>query len=165
MANDIQHYRAQLRTNRLRLDEDLEVQAEMQEQISSRVSRMNTKVLEAKEQLALVEARLTQDLGEEQKLTVAELAAKVRRHRDRIEAFRAWMDAREEHEEWQGLLDAWKSKGFAMKDLGGLYASQYFAVNSVGGPSRAETRRNERDSYRTDNSQAARWPRTRVQAD
>lgn len=164
MSHDLQHYRAQLRINRLRLDEDLEVQAVMLEQISSNVTRLNTRVLEMKEQLAMVEARLTQDLALEEKLTVAELGAKVKRHKDRVEAYRKWMLAREEHEEWTGLLDAWRGKGFAMKDLGNLYASQYFSINSVGGPSPAESRRIVRDNYRADNSEAAR-SRQRVRAE
>lgn len=66
------------------------------------------------------------------KLTVDQVNGRVHQHRDRLKAWRAVNEATKEHETWRSLYDAWRSKGFNMTNLGGLYAHQYFAVSSAG---------------------------------
>jgi hypothetical protein len=155
-------YQQRLRIDKHKLDDDLEVHAELQQQISETITHYNSVMLKAKEELAQVEARLLQDVKETRaKITKDEADAIVMRHTERRTAWRAYQEAREELELWQGLYAAWERKGRDMEALGRLYAAQYFSLYSVGGDSRSE-RRSARDTYRADNSAAAR---SRVRAE
>lgn len=128
----LDNYRNLLRIDKHRLDDELEIQAEMQERISSEVARLNTRAQEAKDELARTEARLLEDAKDrDPKLTVSQLEASVKRHPDRTKAWAKYQAVRETYEEWVGMLDAWKTKGFKLADLGNLFASDYFAVNSL----------------------------------
>jgi hypothetical protein len=151
----LQTYRNMLRINKHRLDDELEIQAELQERISAQVARLNSQMLEAKDDLAKVEARLTEDYREESKATKDTVEAKVKRHPDRQAAWEKFQMKRADHEEWAGLLEAWKVKGFSIRELCELYGSQYFALSShqtrhreerpVVRPDRSEHYRVERD--------------------
>jgi hypothetical protein len=127
---EIQQYRNMLRINRHRLDDELEIQAELMDRISQQVNRLNSRMLEAKEQLLREEARLMEDISENasSKMTVAQLEAAVRRHPDRKSAWSAYDRARYEFDEWEALRDAWKQRGFSIKTLADLYTSHYFTV-------------------------------------
>lgn len=136
-SHPIEYYRSRLRADRHQLDDELEDHALLMEQISQACAAANTAALRAKEQLAKVEARLVEDLkAEDSSLTVQRLDGKVKRHPDRREAFDAWMQARQEHEEWLGMQDAWKTRGFTIRNLSELFANQYFALDSTRAPRR-----------------------------
>jgi hypothetical protein len=129
---DIDQIRNQLRINRHRLDEELELQAFVADQIANQVARLNSKQLSLADALKGVEARLLLDFRDsEEKLTVAEIDAKIRRHRDRSTAFSDFQTARYQHDEWTGLQDAWRQRSYALKDLANLYSSDYFAATQV----------------------------------
>lgn len=127
---DLQQYRNMLRINRHRLDDELEIQAEVMDRISQEVNKLNSKMLEAKERLAREEARVMEEVAENAstKMTVAQLEAAVRRHPDRKAAWMAYDRARFEFDEWEALRDAWKQRGFSIKTLADLYTSHYFTV-------------------------------------
>lgn len=130
--NDLAHYRGLLHISKHRLDDELEIQADHQERISAQVTRLNTRVLQAKEDLAKVEARLFLDFKDsDEKLTEAQVKAKILRHGERERAAKLLQECRQDHEEWSGLLDAWKGRGYNIKTLAELYGSQYFALRSV----------------------------------
>lgn len=131
---ELRQYRAMLFINKHKLDDELEVQSEIQDRISSKLARANTKMLESKDALAKTEARLLEDFRTEEKSTKDLAEAKAKRHPDRQRAFERFMEAREDHEEWSGLLDAWKSKGFGLREMGGLFHAQYFSVDSISAP-------------------------------
>lgn len=121
-----------IRINKLRLDDELEIQAEMQERISSEVARLNTRALEAENELKVTEARLMEDLKESDvRVSVDALKAAIKRHPDRTKAWTRWQVAREVHEEWDGLLQAWITKGYKLADLGALFGSDYFAIKTI----------------------------------
>lgn len=121
-------FRNMLRIDRHRLDEELEIQSEIMDRLSQRVISLNTKQLEAKEELSRTEARLTLDVDDgSTKMTAAQVAATVKRHSDRRRAFQLYSEARHEYEEWEALRDAWKGRGFALKTLADLYTSNYFS--------------------------------------
>lgn len=131
----LEQYRNMIGINKLRLDDELEVQAQIQMDISSQVARLNTKALEAENELKNVEAELYlqfRDSGE--KMTADEIKASVRSHAKRGRAWEKWQAAREVHEEWSGLLSAWITKGYKLADVGSLYASDYFAVRTIQKP-------------------------------
>lgn len=127
----LKEYRNMLRVNKHRLDDELEIHAEMQERISDEVGRLRAQLAEAHENLRRTEARLSDDFREEgTKMTVDAIASRVRRHRDRIAAWEREQQRAQELGQWEGLYEAWKVKGFNMRDLCALYGSQYFALAS-----------------------------------
>lgn len=132
--NDIKTFRTMLRVNKHRLDEELELQAELQERISSQVSRLNSRALELKKTLDSTFARVVADLKEDDAKMSNPIAEKeARRHRDYTSAWQAWLVANQEHEEWLGLYEAWKARGYQLNTLAKLYGDDYFAINTVHG--------------------------------
>lgn len=131
-THSIDYYRSRLRVDRNSLDDELEDHAELLEQISHAATLANSAALRAKDQLSKVEARLLEDLkAEDSSLTAQRLDAKVRRHPERRDAFDGWMRARENYEAWLGMQEAWKTRGFSIRNLSGLYSDQYFALDST----------------------------------
>lgn len=129
----LEQYRKMLTVNRHRLDEELELQSMLMDQIASSVARFNSQQLEAKEDLAKVEARIFLELKED-KVSNEAANAEVRKHRERITAWQRYQIARQEYEEWQGLLNAWTSRGYHIKTLADLYIAQYFTAATIHGP-------------------------------
>lgn len=145
-THSIDYYRSRLRVDRNSLDDELEDHAELLEQISHAMTLANSAALRAKDHLSKVEARLIEDLkAEDSSLTAQRLDAKVRRHPERREAFDGWMRARENHEAWMGMQEAWKTRGFSIRNLSGLYSDQYFTLNST----QAKPRRSQQDYEQT----------------
>lgn len=131
MAITYEQFRAMLPIHKHRLDDELEIQAQLQEQISHEATIRNSRMLEAKEELAKTEARVSDDLRDDDpKITVAAVQAKLYRDPKRVRAWQEYQAARAEFERWDGLLSAWKQKGFSIKTLADLYASQYFALQA-----------------------------------
>jgi hypothetical protein len=131
----LDQYRNMLRINKLRLDDELEIQAELQHDIGVEVARLNTKAVEAENDLKSVEARLLIQFKDGSvKMTADEVKAEVRVHKDRVRAWEKWQAIRETHEVWTSLLQAWITKGYKLADMGGLYASDYFAVRTITRP-------------------------------
>lgn len=124
-------YRNMLRINRHRLDDELEIQAEVMDRISQEVNKLNSQMLSAKEELLRVEARLMTEIAEDapSKMTVAQIEAAVRRHKDRRDAWIKYDTARYSFDEWEALRDAWKQRGFSIKTLADLYTSHYFTIS------------------------------------
>jgi hypothetical protein len=128
--------RALLPTNKHRLDDELEVHADMADRIGQEVTRAARAEAEAKDALAGVEARLAAKhkrsaAQEGAKATVAEVDGLVLRDPERGQAFRAHQDAVAEHSEWKSLRDAWKEKSYAIKGLGELFGDGYYALRSA----------------------------------
>lgn len=127
----IESYRGMLPVNKHRLDDELEIQPDIMDRIATQVVIRNSRMIGAKEELAKVEGRLVEDLRDgDTKTTIGVIDAKIKRDPGRIRAWQEYQKARSEHEEWAGLLDAWKQKGYAIKTLADLYAAQYFTLNS-----------------------------------
>lgn len=129
---DLQTYRKMLYVHRHRLDDELEIQADIMERISAQTVIQNSRALEAKDQLSRIEARLVEDAKDDDpKLSNPMAEARVRRDPERIKAWQVYQAARAEHEAWQGLLDAWKQRGYAIKTLADLYAANYYSPSST----------------------------------
>lgn len=148
-----EQYRNMLRVDKLRLDDELEVQAEVRQRIAEEVAKLNTRMLEAKDALARTEANLLEDAKDnDPKLTVDMARAKVLRSTDRQRAWSSYQASRETFEMWKDLLESWDTKGHKLRDLGGLYIGDYFAIKSV---SRAEDR--PRREVRQSDAERREW--------
>lgn len=131
----LDQYAKMLLINKLRLDDELEIQAELQHAISMEVVRLSTRAIEAENQLKHTEAELYVQFKEEGgKMTADEIKAATRINRKRVSAWEKWQTAREVHEQWAGLLQAWITKGYKLADVGALFASDYFALRTLTRP-------------------------------
>lgn len=138
----LDQYQKMLRTNKLRLDDELEIQAEMQYEIGAEVARLNSKMIEAKDTLARTEAELLEEYKRlNDKLTVDQAKGRVLTHQDRRKKWAVYQELREAHELWEAMLSAWIVKGYKMADLGTLFSADYFAITTVSGSSRREPSR------------------------
>lgn len=146
-------YRAMLRVNKHRLDDALETQASDQEAIAEQVGAMAARMIEAKEDLAKIEARLTEDFRAGERTTKEVVEAKVRRSPERERAWVRYQSAVSDHAKWDALLDAWKARGKDIHALGRLFGDQYFAMTSVSG---AERQRYSADAYVRPNTRRQR---------
>lgn len=118
-----------LRTNKHRLDDELEIHAEMQERISAELNHAAARMHEAEEALKRCESRLTLEFREQgDRGTMDDIKARVRRDTARREAWERLQERTSAHAEWEALLDAWKVKGYNVRDLALLYQSSYFAM-------------------------------------
>lgn len=142
--SDLDTFRRLLRINKHRLDDELELQAEVMDRISDQISRLAASVDVAENDLKLTEARIfrqTKDLDE--KITDKATENIVKRHSDRIKAFDRVVSARQDLAQWQGLHEAWKSRGYSINKLCDLYVAQYFTKNSHSISERSDRRRGE----------------------
>ena len=127
-----EQYQAMLRVNKHRLDDELELQAQVMEEISTATTKYNARMLEAKLDLDKVESRLTADLREDEpKMTVGEIAGKLKRDPERITAWQKYLNCLSDYGKWSGLQEAWKQKGYSIKTLADLYGAQYFQLTST----------------------------------
>lgn len=127
--------RNMLRINRHRLDDELEIQADVLDRIGREVALHNSRMLEAKKELAVTEARVIERLKEDDPKMSNPLAEKAAaRDREYTEAWQKYQQARHLHEEWESAYKAWHARGFDIKALGELFAHQYFTISEVRGP-------------------------------
>jgi hypothetical protein len=149
-------YRTLLMIHKHRLDDELEIQSQVLDQISTQVVIHNSRSLQAKEDLAKMEGSLLEDFKEsETKLSVAMIDAKIRRDPDRVKAWNAYQSARAEHEAWVGMLEAWRQRGYSIKTLADLYAAQYFTIDSTHMTQRQRDRNATGDEVRADARKAS----------
>jgi hypothetical protein len=134
VVSDIRAYRNMLRINKHRLDDELEVQSQVMDDISSQLTVLNSRMLEANDNLKLIEARLFRELKDDsEKITDKAADAMVKQDPQRKRAWQQAQAARAEHEDWTGLYDSWKARGYSIRDLCGLFVAQYFTIDSFTG--------------------------------
>jgi len=144
VADDLDTYRRMLRPNKNRLDDELETQADVMDRISDRIAKLVAQNDEAENDLKLVEARLFRSFKDEDEKTTDKAAeSAVKRHQDRARAFEKATQMGYELRRWQGLYEAWKTRGFAINKLCDLYAAQYFTKDSHSISNRSDRRRGE----------------------
>lgn len=136
--------RARLRVNKHALEDELETQAEVLDRIGREVSRADSRAQAAADRVKRMEASAFSDLkagGSSDR--VSELAA--RRDPDRMKAFDESVQARQELDDWRSLHEAWKARGFSIKELVALYQSKYFEMGTTSGIERPPAVRVRRD--------------------
>lgn len=163
----LDQYRKMLQVNKNRLDDELEIQPDFMMRISSQVVTLNSRMIEHKDNLAQLEGRIAEEVKEgDPKLSLPVIDAKVKRDVNRIRSWQKLQACRAELEEWQGLLEAWKQKGYSIKTLADLYAAQYFSVDSTRISDRQQKRDEEgsqmRGALRRASSQPVTSSRRRV---
>jgi hypothetical protein len=120
-----------LKINKHYLDDELEVQAHVHFQISEKLSSVIGTQQRLESEMEEYDAKLLLSMRKSDvKRTVAELQAEILVSGDH----QSWLDdlhiARHEVSEWQGMYEAWKQRGFALKSLADLAMSNYYNVDS-----------------------------------
>lgn len=117
--------------NKHRLDDELEVQADIQWQIAEQLTITESRRDEAKNELDRLEAELMSEIAEDDpKLSLAKIQAKVLVNPTRVKAFQNLQMLKRDHNRWSGMLNSWISKGKSLSNLCELYKSNYFAMDS-----------------------------------
>jgi hypothetical protein len=151
----LDNYRNMLRANKLRLDDELEVQAQVQEELGREVARLSARVLELKDELAAVEGEaLDRFKDQDPRATVDQCKGRMIRDDRRVVAWGKLHQVRLAHDEWDAVLQAWITKGYKLADLGALYAADYFAVRTIARPD--GERRREVDARSEESRSAVR---------
>ena len=129
---DLQQIRGLLRIVKHRLDDELEIHAEMQDRIGQEVASLSAIVAAAKTVLEAAEADAVIKLrnGHHEKLSADELKARVCLAPAVVSAAQALQMRQKTLAEWQSVYDAWRARGYALRNLTGLHGQQYFAVDS-----------------------------------
>lgn len=153
---DLDTYRRLLRVNKHRLDDELELQAEVMGQISDEIATQGARLSEAENELKITEARLFREFkDQDEKLTDKAADSAVKRNRERTRAFERVTSLAETLALWSGLHEAWRSRGYSINKLCDLYVAQYFTKDSHSISNRSDRRRGEEAAL------AARRPSTR----
>ena len=132
MLDDINTYRRMLRIQKHRLDDELEINAEILDKIGQALARRNSLMLEAKKSLEITEARVLEQVkADDPKMTNPQAEREVKRDREYDSAWKAYQVARQEFEEWEHLMRAWITRSYDIKAMCELHGQQYFAIDSV----------------------------------
>lgn len=141
----LEQYRGMLAIQPHRLDEELEIQAMIQDRIANQRAIANAKQLEAKDILARKESRIADELREDDpKLTVGGVNGKVARDPERLKAWDHYQACRTEFESWDGLYESWKTRGYKIRDLADLWIAQYYTTDSYTSKATASAGNDER---------------------
>ena len=132
MALTLIELKKMLIINKHRLDDELEIQAQVQFEISSSLEIANARQSRLENEMEEYDAKLLLSLRKgDVKRTVAELQAEILTSGDH----QPWLDdlhiAKHEAAQWHGMYEAWKQRGFALKSLADLSMSNYFVVDTT----------------------------------
>lgn len=131
---DLDYFRARLRVNKHRLDDELEQHADHLEKIGRYVASAARDEARLKRDLEKAEASRIRDLMlEDPKLSHAKASGDAKDKREVREAWEQHQEAKQRLVEWEALEKAWYQRGFDIKALAELFGSQYFVINSAGG--------------------------------
>jgi hypothetical protein len=145
--DDLETYRRMLRPNKHRLDDELELQADIMSRISDRIAQLVAKVSEAENNLKVTEARLYREFKDsDDRATDKAAESAVKRHQERTRAFERVTGATQELAQWNGLHEAWRVRGYSVNKLCDLYVAQYFTKNSHSISNRSDRRRSEEEA-------------------
>lgn len=137
--NEISTYQRLLPINKHDLDRELEVQAEMMYHISEAKVRAASEMHQAKDHLDTVEAKVYLKIRDTfSKPVVKEIDSLIQRDPERQQAWREYQAAREQLERWEGMLESWKARGFAISKAADLFLGNYFVIGSAGNSRRDE---------------------------
>lgn len=127
--DDLRTFRDMLRVDKHRLDDELELQADIMDRIAERMTALGSELRQAEEDMKIADAAAFLE-AKNSGLSI-EVAGRVARLGEtRASAWHAYTKAKEEHDRWSNLLESWKGRGFSINKLCDLYAAQYFTVDS-----------------------------------
>ena len=129
----IQQYRNMVRINRHRLDDELEMNAQIMEEIGQQAGAAERRATALKLEYEQVAARLVRNIkANDPKATAVLLESEITLDRACCTAQYAHADAQQIAAEWSALAKAWYQRGFDMKALSELFVAQYFVIDSTG---------------------------------
>ena len=129
----VDDYRDLIPIKKHQLDQELEVQADLMLRISDAKVRAASRMHAAKDDLSTVEARVYMRIREGGvKYTADETSSRVQQDDRRYAAWKEFQAARQDYDRWEGLFEAWKQRGFALKVLADLFLGSYYTTISVG---------------------------------
>lgn len=132
MKLTLDELRGMLKIDKHKLDDELEVQAHVHFQITEELSYQSHQKQSLKEELEMYDAGLLIDLRKSNvKKTVSELQAEIAVDSGHRATIRDLFLVNKNHELWEGMLEAWKQRGFALKSLADLAMSNYYNVDST----------------------------------
>lgn len=152
---DIKTFSGMLKPDKNRLDHELEVQSDVMFRICEKIAALTREHAVLVDQIKGAEFEAFKHAkGEGSSDKHAELQSKSSPMRTAI--FRDAAFAKEELERWQGLYEAWKTRGYSLNNLVELYKAQYFTTGPMHGVERPVRR-----DYSADRETRPR-PRRRV---
>lgn len=144
MRLTLEEARSRLKVDKHNLDGELEVQSAMLEAIGRRLAEENTALARAKRDLEAAEdLALDRLISDEPTLTNPQRERKIRRAPEFIKAHDAYISQKEVTEMWEALHKAWFNRGFDMRALAELFASQYFSETTVSLDAKTRVRQEE----------------------
>lgn len=140
---EIEDFEKMLVIKKHQLDEELAIQADVQWRIVERLNAANATRDQYKDKLAQAESKLASEIiAENPKLAMTKVDSEVKCDPHRIRVLSAYMETKSVADRWNGLYEAWRARGFAIKSLCDLYSSSYFASDSHTTPTRGTLQQN-----------------------
>ncbi len=132
----LQQAKELLLINKYGLDDECVTQPSIFSDIASQCSRATSISDFAKENLARVDAMISKKLrldadAKGNKISEAKLQELVLLDDDHKIAFEAYANAKSDADKWYVMKESWVQRSFMLKDLCGLFYSQYFIKESV----------------------------------
>lgn len=154
MLYTVQAIKLMLRIDKHELDRELEMQGEVLHHITEALASAKTRTLRAKDDLERTEANVVVSNKDGRKVSVAELKGIALNDSTRKTRFSEFVEARHEQEVWEGLFEAWKERGFALRKLVDLRLANYYTSDS----SRPKEQPRYRQQYTSPRSGDANTP-------
>ena len=114
------------------LDDELEKQPQVMYSISEAVAEHYADYMRMQDWLDVCEAELyIKFKNGTEKITADEVKARIQIDSQRRSLFASVCVEQALHHKWQGLMEAWKQRGFALKSLSDLALANYFATDTT----------------------------------
>jgi len=121
-----------LRIDKMKLDDELETQAQIQYEISEALALANQRHSKLESEMEEHDAKLLLSMRKgDVKRTVADLQAEIVTSEEHQSGLDNVQLAQRDASMWHGMYEAWKQRGFALKALADLSTSNYFAVDTT----------------------------------
>lgn len=133
MPDDLKQY---LKINKNALDEELVQHSMLFFKVAEAYVRAAAKRDQLKEELAIKDAALDWNIrkradDDREKVTEPQIKNLVTGHREHIDKLNAYQTAKHEADTLANLKEAFATRGYMLRDLCQLYATQYFDKSSV----------------------------------
>jgi hypothetical protein len=142
-------YREQVKIDREALDDAVSNHAFLFMEVSERYTMAVSQRDKLKDEVKQEEARLFIEVRDStEKMTNPEADARVRLDPTFMRLNSRYIDACQKVEKWGVLREAFAQRGYMLRELGNLFASQYWAKNSIDKPARESNLEKVRRSQR-----------------
>src|SRR5882672_8447215 len=146
---DIEEFRSYLLINKNSLDDEVSRQPSLFEKVGDAYTEAAAERDALKEALATVDARLDIAVRKaSEKITEAAVKSQIQLHKDHLGAFKAYLAAKEQTDKLGVLKDSFHMRSQMLKELSGLYISNYFEASSSRGNARTDKAVYERQRAR-----------------